>query len=343
MKKLRVAVMGCGRIAAVYKTALQNLSDQCQVVLAMDKDPARARAFAAAFDGCEASALVSSAGFASALSHSGAELVHILLPHHLHGKYAVAAMTAGVDVLTEKPIAITLEEADRMIAAQKTTGRQLGVIFQNRYIDGVQRVRQLILSGQLGEVKGAFSTLNWHRPPSYYECDWKGRWATEGGGVVIDQAIHSIDLVRYMTGMDAVRVQGHTARRVLRSIEVEDEADAAITLENGAVYSFFASNYYTFNSPIRVEIHCANGTALLTQDEMTIHWTDGRVEDIHPAASAAPGESYWGAFHEMQLRDCYAALRAGRKIPWSAQDARKTLEIVQGIYLSARIQSEVTL
>ena len=325
MKKLRVAVMGCGRIAAVYKTALQNLSDQCQVVLAMDKDPARARAFAAAFDGCEASALVSSAGFASALSHSGAELVHILLPHHLHGKYAVAAMTAGVDVLTEKPIAITLEEADRMIAAQKTTGRQLGVIFQNRYIDGVQRVRQLILSGQLGEVKGAFSTLNWHRPPSYYECDWKGRWATEGGGVVIDQAIHSIDLVRYMTGMDAVRVQGHTARRVLRSIEVEDEADAAITLENGAVYSFFASNYYTFNSPIRVEIHCANGTALLTQDEMTIHWTDGRVEDIHPAAaaSAAPGESYWGAFHEMQLRDCYAALRAGRKIPWSAQDARK--------------------
>ena len=80
MKKLRVAVMGCGRIAAVYKTALQNLSDQCQVVLAMDKDPARARAFAAAFDGCEASALVSSAGFASALSHSGAELVHILLP-----------------------------------------------------------------------------------------------------------------------------------------------------------------------------------------------------------------------------------------------------------------------
>ena len=94
-----------------------------------------------------------------------------------------------------------------------------------------------------------------------------------------------------------------------------------------------------------MEIHCANGTALLTQDEMTIHWTDGRVEDIHPAAaaSAAPGESYWGAFHEMQLRDCYAALRAGRKIPWSAQDARKTLEIVQGIYLSARIQSEVTL
>lgn len=345
MKKLRVAVIGCGRIAAVYKSALKNLSAECEVVLAMDKVLDRARAFAADFDGCEASDAVSSAGFAAALARSGAQLIHILLPHHLHGKYAVTAMTAGVDVLTEKPIAITLEEADRMIAAQKTTGRQLGVIFQNRYIDGVQRVRQLIVSGELGAVKGAFSTLNWHRPPSYYDCDWKGRWATEGGGVVIDQAIHSIDLVRYMTGLDAVRVQAHTARRVLRSIEVEDEADAAITLQNGAVYSFFACNYYTFNSPIRVEIHCANGAALLTQDEMEIRWADGRREVIHPAAAAdaAPGESYWGAFHEMQIRDCYAALRAGRKLPWSAQDARKTLQIVQGIYLSARTQSEVEL
>lgn len=345
MKKLRVAVIGCGRIAAVYKSALQHLGDECQVVLAMDKDLARARAFAADFPGCEAEADVSDVGFAVALARTGAELVHILLPHHLHCRYAIAAMNAGVDVLTEKPIAITLEEADRMIAAQKATGRKLGVIFQNRYIDGVQRVRRLIRDGELGKVQGAFSTLNWHRPPSYYACDWKGRWDTEGGGVVIDQAIHSLDLVRYMTGMDAVRVQAHTARRVLRNIEVEDEADAAITLENGAVYSFFASNYYTFNSPIRVEIHCANGTALLTQEEMCIQWTDGHVEEIHPAAAAqtAPGESYWGAFHEMQIRDCYAALRAGRTLPWTPQDARKTLELVQAIYLSARVQSEVEL
>ena len=343
MKKLRVAVIGCGRIAAVYKSALLHLQDQCEVVLAMDKDPARARAFAADFAGCEAESDVSDTGFAVALARTGAELAHILLPHHLHSRYAVAAMNAGVDVLTEKPIAITLEEADHMIAAQKATGRQLGVIFQNRYIDGVQRVRQLIQAGELGAVKGAFSTLNWHRPPSYYDCDWKGRWATEGGGVVIDQAIHSLDLVRYMTGLEAVRVQAHTARRVLRSIEVEDEADAAITLENGAVYSFFASNYYTFNSPIRVEIHCANGTALLTQEEMCIRWADGRVEQIHPTAAGLtpPGESYWGAFHEMQIRDCYAALRTGRTLPWTPQDARKTLELVQAIYQSARVQSDV--
>lgn len=345
-EKLRVAVIGCGRISAVYKTALARLGDLCQVVLAMDKDLARAQAFAGNFAGCEASAEVSDAGFAAALRRTGAQLVHILLPHHLHSRYAIAAMEAGVDVMTEKPIAITLEEADRMIAVQRRTGRRLGVIFQNRYIDGVQRVRQLIASGQLGAVQGAFSVLNWHRPPSYYACDWKGRWATEGGGVVIDQAIHSLDLVRYMTGLEPVKVQAHTARRVLRNIEVEDEADAAITLENGAVYSFFACNYYTFNSPIRVEIHCANGIALLTQEEMEIRWSNGHCEQIHPSArSLDVGDSmtYWCGFHEAQIRACYQALASGQPLPWTPQDARKTLELVQAIYLSARTQSEVEL
>lgn len=230
-----------------------------------------------------------------------------------------------------------------MIEAQRQSGCQLGVIFQNRYIDGVQRVRQLIADGALGAVKGAFSTMNWYRPASYYQCDWKGRWATEGGGVVIDQAIHSIDLVRYMTGLEAVRIQGHIAHRVLDMTEVEDGADAAITLENGAIYSFFVCNYYTSNSPIRVEVSCENGTALLTYDQMKIDWKDGRQETILPAGAAAETAEAgcWGAFHEKQLRLCYEALREGRPISWTAQDAKKTLEIVLGIYESARVNAPV--
>lgn len=219
------------------------------MVLAFDKVSERAVTFASAFPGCIASSQTEPTAVACLLQKEQVDIVHILLPHHLHCAYTVAALTAGIHVLTEKPIGISLEQADEMILAQQASGKQLGVIFQNRYIDGVQMVRQMIASGELGSVKGAFSTMNWYRPASYYACDWKGRWATEGGGVVIDQAIHSIDLVRYMTGLDAVKIQGHTARRVLKNIEVEDEADAAITLENGAVYSFFACNYYTSNAP----------------------------------------------------------------------------------------------
>ena len=254
MRKLRVAVIGCGRIASVYSAAFAKMEDEIDVILALDKDIVRAQSFAAPFGGCAAAADVELSAFREMLRRVKPDVLHILLPHHLHCRYAVAALEEGVHVLTEKPIAIDLADADAMIVAARASGRQLGVVFQNRYIDGVQRVRGLMERGALGGVRGAFSMLNWHRPASYYQCDWKGRWATEGGGVVIDQAIHSIDLVRYMTGLEAVSVQGHTARRVLKTIEVEDEADAAITLSNGTVYSFFACNYYTKNSPIRIEI-----------------------------------------------------------------------------------------
>lgn len=345
MKKLRIAVIGCGRIAAVYAPAFRHLSEAegIDLVLAVDKVRERAEALAAQFPGCAASDEVSSEGFRGLLRQHRPDLLHILLPHHLHCPYAIDAFAEGVHVLTEKPIAIRPEDADRMTAAAQAAGCRFGVIFQNRYIDGVRRVRELREAGELGEVKGAFSTLNWFRPASYYTCDWKGRWATEGGGVVIDQAIHSIDLVRYMTGLEAVKVQGHTARRVLETIEVEDEADAAVTLENGAVYSFFACNYYTTNSPIRVEIAFERATATLTQDRMEIRWADGRAESISCGAGPGGGESYWGVCHERQLAAAYQALRADRPLPWTPEDAKKTLEIVQAIYLSARIQSPVRL
>ncbi len=343
MNKLRIAVIGCGRITSAYKKAFHNLSETADVILALDKYKERAEAFAAEFPGCASSAQVEMEEFHRQLREYQPDVLHILLPHHLHCCYTVAALEEGVNVLTEKPIAITLEEADKMIAARNIYKKQLGVIFQNRFIDGVQYVRSLIRNGEMGAVKGAFSVMNWYRPASYYQCDWKGKWATEGGGVIIDQAIHSIDLVRYMTGLEAVSVEGHTARRILQSIEVEDEADAAITLENGAVYSFFACNYYTANSPIRVEISCEKATALLTLEEMEIRWADGRRQVIQPSEVQQGGESYWGAFHEKQLRAYYEALAAGDTVPWTPEDAKKTLEIVQAIYLSARIQSKVFL
>lgn len=344
MEKLRVAVIGCGRIASVYEEAFYKLRDEVQVVLAIDKVLARAQKLAEGFCGCAASDQVEPEAFKRLLKESKPDLIHILLPHHLHGIYAIAAMESGVHVLTEKPVTISLKEADRLIEVQRNTGMQLGVIYQNRYIEGVQAVRERILSGEFGAVKGAFSTLNWYRPESYYKCDWKGSWETEGGGVVIDQAIHSIDLVRYMTGCEVRKIMAHTSRRVLTGIEVEDEADAAIWLDNGAVYSFYACNYYTSNSPIRVEISCEKATALLTCDRMEITFQDGTKEVILPeACPSRSGENYWGSYHYYQIRECCRALREGKTMPWTAEDAKKTLAVVQGIYESARVNGVVEL
>ncbi len=336
MEKIKAGIIGCGRISSVYKAAFENLRDEVELVLAVDKELSRAEKLAAAFPGC---------GYSDKLEDllkQPLSVVHVLTPHFLHKEHGIACLEAGFHVLTEKPIAITAEDADAMIRAAKKNKRQLGVIFQNRYIEGVQEVKRLIAEGKFGRITGAFSTLNWWRPPSYYECDWKGSWEKEGGGVVIDQAIHSLDLVRYMMGCEPVKVKGQIDRRILTNIEVEDVADAAITFENGAVYSFFACNYYTSNSPIRVEISGENGTALLTQNEVLIQLKGQEPRIVSPSVrSNVNGEAYWGNYHEIQIRDFYRCLRAGKPVPVDPEDAKRTLELVLDIYRSSKEGREI--
>lgn len=238
-----------------------------------------------------------------------------------------------------------MEDAAEMMETAAACKKQLAVIFQNRYIPGVQEVKRLIAQGAFGQIKGAWSHLAWYRPESYYKCDWKGSWEKEGGGVVIDQAIHSIDLVRYMMGSEAKTIQGHIARRILTTIEVEDEADAAITFENGATYAFSACNYYVTNSPIRIEICGENGRALLTETEMEITLAGHKPYKVPPPPRGPEhgGRSILGRISQ----------RAGpgflRKPGKGAADQRppagrgKTLELVLGIYRSAKENRTVKL
>lgn len=329
MSKLRVTVIGCGRISVTYAQAFRELQEEVQVCFAVDKVKERAQAFAQQFPGCGWSDRYQD------LLDARPDVVHVCTPHFLHKEHVCRALRAGCHVLTEKPIALSIADAEEMMRTARESGRQLGVISQNRYIDGIREAKRLLDSGALGRVTGAWSTLNWHRPPSYYECDWKGSWEKEGGGVVIDQAIHSIDLVRYLMGCEVESIQAQIDRRVLTSIEVEDVANAAIRFANGAVYSFFACNYYTSNSPIRVELSCERGSVLLTQDVVTI-CRDGVEHTLRPVQDQTAGERYWGNYHPAQLRDFYDRLRGGRPVTVAPRDAAKTLAVVLGIYRSAR-------
>lgn len=338
MSKLKIGVIGCGRISVVYQEALQRLEKTASVRMAVDKDPDRARAFASHFDGCASSDKIGD------LLDCDLDVVHVLTPHFLHKEHVIACLRAGFHVLTEKPIAIYPEDASAMAEAARQSGKQLGVIFQNRYIEGIQAAKRAMTDGSLGKATGAWSTLNWWRPPSYYECDWKGKWETEGGGVVIDQAIHSLDLVRYLIGCEVQSIQGHIDNRVLKNIEVEDVADAAITFENGAVYSFFACNYYTYNSPIRLEISCENGRIRLMENNVVSITCGDREHTVMPAADPfSRGEKYWGNYHYYQIKDYYEKLCEGKPVPVDPLDAKKTLEMVQGIYRSSREGGPVRL
>ncbi len=331
MSKFKVGIIGCGRISSVYIEALKQAEQYVDVCFAVDKELAKAKCFAANFANC-----AFSDNYEEMLS-ANLDVIHVCTPHYLHKEHVVSALKAGCHVLTEKPIATTMQDAYEMIKASKTYNRQLGVIFQNRYIEGIQAVKKLIENGEFGKITGAFSHLAWHRPPSYYECDWKGSWEKEGGGVVIDQAIHSIDLVRYLMGCEAKEIQAHISRRILTNIEVEDEADAMITFENGARYAFFACNYYVKNRPILVEITGEKATAFLSETEVTIKINGQEPYTVLPKQGEnIAGIAYWGAYHNAQILDFYERLSKNANVNIDPVDATKTLEIVLGIYQSAK-------
>lgn len=335
MKKLKVGIVGCGRISSVYKSSFISCSDIIEVKYAVDKDIDRASEFAKEFN-CQYSQ-----NFEDILTQE-IDVVHVCTPHFLHKEQVVKLLKNGFDVLTEKPMGIALEEADEMIRTSKETGRRLGVIFQNRYIEGVIEAKKIIESGKIGKVVGAWSLLTWFRPPSYYECDWKGSWAKEGGGVLIDQAIHSIDLVQHLVGSPIDWIEGRIENRVLKNIEVEDVADAVIGFKNGCVYSLFACNYYTTNAPIQIEIMGEKGKVNIKGFEVTIEIDNkSYLVKADPTTDIQGSQGYWGVYHTNQIRDYYNSIINNLPISIDGNEGRKALEIVLGVYKSSKEQKKI--
>lgn len=170
MKKLKAAIIGCGRISVCYEDAFKRLSDYVELTCAIDIDAEKAKAFAKKFDCHYCTDL------GTALQYD-IDVIHLCLPHYLHPIIAVKAMEAGLHVLTEKPVAISLQDADKMMEAQRRTGKKLGVIFQTRYTKSVEKLKEIMDSGYLGRILSARSCLTWNRSDAYYEGnDWKGTW-----------------------------------------------------------------------------------------------------------------------------------------------------------------------
>jgi predicted dehydrogenase len=329
--KFKIAVLGCGRIADMYKKVFLNMKDTLNVCYAIDKDIKRAKDFASNFQGCVALSSYKD------IKYGDVDSVHVLTPHYLHKEHCAYFMNNSINVLCEKPIATTLQDAKELVDMSKIAKVKYGIIFQNRYTEGIQKVIELKNSGKLGKILGVWSHLAWHRPPSYYQCDWKGSWEKEGGGVVIDQAIHSIDLVRYVLDKDVKSIEGHISQRKLTSIEVEDEADALIVFDPDISYSFFACNYNVRNSPIRIEFTFENGVATLVGTEMTIKIKGEKPLIVDSSdGTNVEGKGYWGNYHELQVKEYYECLNQNKEVPFNPEDATKTLEIVLGIYKSSR-------
>src|SRR6266478_16127 len=205
--------------------------------------------------------------FAAFLAHKPLDLVIIGTPSGLHAEQGIAAAQHGLHVLTEKPIDISTRKADALIAAADKANVKLAVIFQDRLKPNIQRLKHWLDRGLLGKILLVDARVKWYRPPAYYSSSkWRGTFALDGGGALINQAIHTVDLILYLLG-DVARVQARTAT-VLHKIEAEDTAVATLEFASGAVGNLLATTAAYPGYPRRIEISGTEGTVILEQDRI---------------------------------------------------------------------------
>lgn len=340
MKKYRVGIIGCGNIFPMHAYSVKAL-ENAELVAVCDNKKDRAELKAAEL-GCKAYT-----DYVEMIDTENLDAVHICTPHYLHAPIAIYAAGKKVNVLTEKPMAIKMEDAEAMVAAAKANGVTLGVIFQNRYNQGSQLIKKTLESGELGAVKSGKLTVTWDRSDEYYKkSDWKGTWDKEGGGVIIDQAIHTLDLTNWFIGSPIASIDASINNRGHDFIEVEDVAEGVIKYQNGVKVGFFAINYYTYDAPVEIELHCEKGLVKMVSDRAVIKFNDGRelIADRNPNETFSYGssaKSYWGVNHVKQIGNFYAALASGTSPDITGEAALVTQRMVCGIYDSGKNKERV--
>lgn len=340
MSTLKVAIIGCGNIFPMHAQSIVSRSD-AELVAVCDVKEERAIEKAKIY-GCNYYT-----DYLEMFEKESLDVVHICLPHYLHAPVTIDAAKRKLHILTEKPMAIHYEDAVEMIETAKDNDVVLGVIFQNRYNPGSQLIKSMLDNGELGAIKSGKLSVTWDRSDEYYQnSDWKGTWEKEGGGVIIDQAIHTMDLMRWFVNSELKYVDATISNRAHEIIEVEDAAEGVIAYTNGVVTAFHAINYYTYDSPVEIELHCENGIAKMLADKGSVLLNDGRqfIADNNPQETfhyENGVKGYWGVSHVKQINNFYDRLLNDATLDITAEDALKTQKLVCAIYESGKKKERV--
>ncbi len=338
----KVGLVGCGNIFPVHAYSLLNTKG-VQLSAVCDIKPERARSAGRKY-GCPFYT-----DYAEMLETEKLDSVHILTPHYLHPSLTIQALKRRINVLTEKPVSIDPKDAERMIRSARDNGVKLGVILQNRYNPGSQLVKKALEKGTLGKINSAKLVLSYHKPDSFYrESDWKGRLATEGGGVLIDQAIHFVDILLWLFDDEVDFVEANTARRMHKFIEVEDMAEGVIGFKHGGYACFYLINFYSYDSDPEIEMDCTMGRVKIVKDWACIRLNNGRKMEAHPDPSdyidyGVKGKDYWGHCHYVQIKEYYKSLRRGEEPQINGEEGLKIQRVVWNIYKSAKLGKRIYL
>lgn len=267
------------------------------------------------------------------LSSVKAEVVHICTPHYLHAEMAIGAMEAGADVYLEKPAAMNYDEGLKILEVQKKTGRLVCVSFQNRIIPTSVEVKRVVSSNELGGLLGIRAFMTWHRTGSYYtQSDWRGKWATEGGGVLMNQSIHTLDLVNYFGG-EVEKTEGTASLRNNKGIiEVEDTAEATLYHKNGGVSVFYATNDNALDSSVFMELYFEKGRLMIQNDMLYRNDGDGYKLVIDGVNEVFPGKKVWGTGHSIMIRNFYNCIDGAKDYYCTLSEGIEILKVIGDIY-----------
>jgi predicted dehydrogenase len=347
--KIRFALIGCGAVASAHAKAIADLP-QAELVAVAGKSPERLAAFA------ETWGLDGYLDYEDLLRRADIDAVSICTPSGQHGEIAIRAAEAGKHAIVEKPIEVTLAKADEMIAAFRGRHLKLGIISQHRFDPDVRRLKEMLEAGMLGRPVLASASVHWYRNQAYYDSsDWRGTWAGDGGGVLINQSIHTVDLLQHLMG-PVREITAHAATMTHERMETEDTATAVLKFESGALGTFSCTTSAYPGYASRLEIIGSAGSAVIEGESLTqlyVNRGDGTTPvneaDRHRSSPAEetsvqgsdPAEGMRENAFTMQYRDFVEAIIDKREPSINGEAGRSALAFVLGAYRSSETGNTV--
>lgn len=335
---IRVGIVGCGNIGNVHASILKNMQ-QIQIKAFVDINLERALKYAQMYGTKDTRCYKS---LSEMLRKEKIDVLHICTPHYLHVPMAKEAFQQKVHVFMEKPPAISKEEFIDLKKAKQQSGKKLGICFQNRYNESTEKASEILESKILGKIQGARAFVTWNRQAGYYESgNWRGKWDTEGGGVLINQAIHTLDLLTYFLGKPEyveASMENHHLKQV---IEVEDTMEAYITFASG-VACFYATSAFVEDSPILLELVCENGKIRIEGNCLEVTEGTGPKQTYDFTRETKWGnKQYWGNSHQMCIQDFYHSLESEQEYRNNLESVEDTFYLVMDIYEQCKNRKKV--
>ena len=331
--KTRLAIVGLGMAVTPHARGLMDLADKIEVVHAFARSETRRRAFGEKFPFplCD--------DLETILNDDSVEAVAVFSPANTHRDIAIRCAQAGKHVLMEKPLDITTARAEELVAACRKAGVKLGVVLQHRFRPAGMKLAAMLRNGDLGAIVGCSTIIRLWRPQSYYDEPGRGSFARDGGGVLISQGIHTLDLMMSLAG-PIDEVTGYAATTPVHRMETEDMVCAGARFANGAIGTIDATTAAFPGFHEEIILACEKGTALLRGTELLVQLQDGRKVEIEPDRSAggtgADPMAFPHDYHRAVMEDFVDAIREGREPKVTGEEALKVHRLIDALIETGR-------